>query len=97
MSQPVKEVTEFDWVGASSFMRSKNREAVRSWLITRVFAEGGIDEQLIDDKQPFTRYGLNSMQVVTLSGELENYLERKISPTIFWEHPTLELLLQELT
>jgi myxalamid-type polyketide synthase MxaB len=41
---------------------------------------------------PFDRYGLDSLAAVTLSGDLEQYLNRSLSPTLVYEHATIEEL-----
>ena len=46
----------------------------------------------IDPRQPFTYYGLGSVQAVSLTGDLEVFLNRKLSPTLAWDYPTIELL-----
>jgi acyl carrier protein len=41
---------------------------------------------------PFTNYGLDSILLVTLVDELEEWLGASLDPTIFWEYPTVEIL-----
>jgi len=75
--------------------RSKQRisaEAIQSWLITRIASILEMESASVDPRQPFTYYGLGSVQAVSLTGELEEYLERKLSPTLAWDYPTIELL-----
>ena len=47
-------------------------EAIQSWLVTRIAAMQEIDPTSIDPRQPFTYYGLGSVQAVSLTGELED-------------------------
>jgi len=42
--------------------------------------------------QPFTFYGLGSVQAVSLTGDLESSWGRTLSPTLAWDYPTIELL-----
>lgn len=67
-------------------------EAVQSFLITRIASILEIDSTSIDPRQPFTYYGLGSVQAVSLTGDLEVFLNRKLSPTLAWDYPTIELL-----
>jgi 7-keto-8-aminopelargonate synthetase-like enzyme len=32
------------------------------------------------------------IEAINLSGELENFLERRIDPTLLWKYPTIEVL-----
>ncbi|MGB7875090.1 MAG: beta-ketoacyl synthase N-terminal-like domain-containing protein, partial [Anaerolineales bacterium] len=77
------------------FTGSKQRittEAIQTWLVTRIATILEIEASSIDPRQPFTYYGLGSIQAVSLTGELEEYLNRKLSPTLAWDYPTIELL-----
>ncbi len=67
-------------------------EAIQSWLVARIASTLGMDASSIDPRQPFTYYGLGSVQAVSLTGDLEVFLSRKLSPTIAWDYPTIELL-----
>ena len=66
--------------------------AIQSWLVTRISAMLELDASSIDPRQPFTYYGLGSIQAVSLTGDLEVFLNRKLSPTLAWDYPTIELL-----
>ncbi|MES2354843.1 MAG: amino acid adenylation domain-containing protein [Pseudomonadota bacterium] len=46
----------------------------------------------IDRELPFAYYGLTSIDAVELAAELETSLSRPVSPTVFWEHPTIAQL-----
>ncbi len=67
-------------------------EAIQSWLMTRIASMLEIDTRSIDPRQPFTYYGLGSVQAVSLTGDLEVFLGRTLSPTLAWDYPTIELL-----
>ncbi|MEW6028989.1 MAG: amino acid adenylation domain-containing protein [Chloroflexota bacterium] len=67
-------------------------QAVQSFLLTRIAAVLEMDASAIDPRQPFTYYGLGSVQAVSLTGDLEVFLNRKLSPTLAWDYPTIESL-----
>jgi amino acid adenylation domain-containing protein/thioester reductase-like protein len=67
-------------------------EKIQAWLVTHITSMLEIEAESIDPRQPFTYYGLGSIQAVSLTGELEEYLNRKLSPTLAWDYPTIELL-----
>jgi 3-oxoacyl-(acyl-carrier-protein) synthase/acyl carrier protein len=51
-----------------------------------------MDIQQLDTKRPFTELGLDSMKSTLLIGELSEILKRDISPTLFFEFPTIDSL-----
>lgn len=71
--------------------------AIRSWLITNIASVVNMDPAQIDIQQTFDNYGLDSLQAVSLSGDLENWLNREISPTVVWDYPTVEQLARHLS
>jgi 8-amino-7-oxononanoate synthase len=72
-------------------------EAIRTWLITNIASVVNMDPSSIDVRQTFDHYGLDSLQAVSLSGDLETWLSREISPTVVWDYPTVEQLAQHLS
>jgi acyl transferase domain-containing protein/acyl-CoA synthetase (AMP-forming)/AMP-acid ligase II/acyl carrier protein/NAD(P)-dependent dehydrogenase (short-subunit alcohol dehydrogenase family) len=56
-----------------------------------------LDHSSVDPKQPFADYGLSSLQLAELAGDLEQYLGREISPSLLYAYPTLDSLVRYLT
>ncbi|MCC6156036.1 MAG: SDR family NAD(P)-dependent oxidoreductase, partial [Candidatus Hydrogenedentes bacterium] len=71
-------------------MRSK--EAIQAWLVEHIANELGINAGEINPNGAFDDLGMASRDAVTLSGDLENWLERKLSPTLLWEYPSITQL-----
>src|SRR5437764_9581820 len=80
---------------------SKNREvkkqlpaaeAIQAWLVSQLSQVLQVEPQDIDIREPFTNYGLTSRDAVGLSGDLEDWLGRRLSPTLAYEYPTIERL-----
>ncbi|MEJ8642032.1 type I polyketide synthase [Streptomyces sp. MS1.HAVA.3] len=71
--------------------------ALQSWLLDRLAAllERPVSE--IDPDQGFTELGVSSRLAVTLSGELEDHLDRDLSPTLLWEQSSVSRLARFLT
>jgi 8-amino-7-oxononanoate synthase len=72
-------------------------EAIRTWLITNIASVVNMEPASIDVRQTFDNYGLDSLQAVSLSGDLEIWLNREISPTVVWDYPTVEQLARHLS
>jgi acyl carrier protein len=71
-------------------------EAIRTWLVDRLAAHFEIAAEEIDVRETFSNYGLDSRTAVGLSGELERWLGRSLSPTLVWDYPTIELVAKHL-
>jgi acyl carrier protein len=72
-------------------------DAIRRWLIANIASVVNMDPAQIDVGQTFDNYGMDSLQAVSLSGDLENWLNREISPTVVWDYPTVEQLARHLS
>ncbi len=69
---------------------------IEQWLVARVASTLGCEASVIDVRRPFASFGLGSLQAVTLAGELEGWLGRSLSPTLVYDHPTIETLARHL-
>ncbi len=74
---------------------SQSIEAIEAWLISNIRAQLASSEE-IDIRQPLVQYGLSSLAAVGISGDLQEWLGREISPTILYDYPTIESLAQHL-
>lgn len=64
--------------------------AIQAWLVGQLSDVLSIDSSTIDVKQPLTRYGLDSIDAVTLVGDLEDWLDLELPSTLLWDYPTIE-------
>ena len=62
---------------------------IRAWLVQAVAERLGGDVNAVDVEQPFTYYGLDSVDAVALSGHLGRWLGRDVEPTLVWDYPTI--------
>ncbi|WP_207001556.1 type I polyketide synthase, partial [Trinickia mobilis] len=65
---------------------------VEQWLRVNLSQRTGQSPADIDPSQTFAFYGLDSMAAVQLAEALSGWLRSPISPTVFWEHPTVREL-----
>ncbi|MDZ7335183.1 MAG: SDR family NAD(P)-dependent oxidoreductase [candidate division KSB1 bacterium] len=79
-------------VPASSKLKSPTVSAIESWLVSKIAENLGINASEISIQEPFVSFGLDSAQAVGLVGDLEEWLGRKLSPTLVWDYPTIESL-----
>ena len=69
-----------------------NTTTIENWLIAKIAEQAKIPQGQIDPTKPFVDYGLDSVQAVSLSGDLENWLGRALPPTLVWDYPSIEEL-----
>jgi acyl carrier protein len=71
-------------------------ETVQHWLSLNLAVLAEVDVSAIDIRLPFADYGLDSVQVARLSGDLEAWLGRELSPSLIYDYPTIESLARHL-
>src|SRR6266849_3441068 len=76
--------------------KSQTTDAIRAWLVAKLSELLDVTPESIDLREPFTSYGLGSLQAVIISGELGDWLGRKLSPTLAYDYPNVEVLARYL-
>lgn len=76
--------------------RTASYAEITEWLKQKIAEEAGVKPKDVDINMPWSN-GLTSMQVLIMTGALEQYLERQIEPSTFWEYPTIHELAQQLS
>ena len=65
---------------------------IKTWLVDYLAEALEIDPQQIDPSLPFQDYGLDSSAAVTLTGDLGEWLDRELDPTLLVDYTTIEEL-----
>ena len=65
---------------------------IQRFLIAELARRLEIDPDAIDPRQPFERYGLDSLNALRLAVELEARIDRKLPTTALWDYPSIESL-----
>jgi phthiocerol/phenolphthiocerol synthesis type-I polyketide synthase C len=76
---------------------TQTAEAIQNWLVSRFAERLGIKPHEIDIREPFARYGIDSVQAVSLSTELEDWLGYPLSPTLIYNYPNIAVLSKYLS
>jgi acyl transferase domain-containing protein/acyl-CoA synthetase (AMP-forming)/AMP-acid ligase II/thioesterase domain-containing protein/acyl carrier protein len=90
VAAPAAEASRIRAEGARTARRSA--ADIQDWLAERLAVRLGVARSVIDPRQPFSSYGATSIDAVALSGELERWLDRNLSPTLAYTYPTIEKL-----
>jgi len=93
LDQDSKRSTEDD--GQS--VRSTNTIPIRAWMIDRLCSNYSVDRETIDTSLSFQQIGLDSVSLTMFTQELSAHLETKISSTIAYDYPSIDLLANHLT
>jgi acyl transferase domain-containing protein/acyl-CoA synthetase (AMP-forming)/AMP-acid ligase II/pimeloyl-ACP methyl ester carboxylesterase/acyl carrier protein len=72
------------------------QQSIQNWLISQLVRRLGIPSHEIDVKESLANYGLDSVQAVRLSAELEDWLGVKLSPTLLYDYPNISSLAEYL-
>jgi acyl carrier protein len=70
--------------------------AIQKWLISEISQLLSLDAGSLSVAEPFADYGLSSMTGVVLSGNIEEWLDIKLDPSVAWDYPTIESLATHL-
>jgi len=65
---------------------------IRAWLVARITDVLEIPPDEIEIDAPIMNLALSSVEAVSLSGELEDYLGMSLSPTLIYQHSSLASL-----
>lgn len=65
-------------------------QAIQSWMVSKLSEQLSLDAKTIEIGEQLTRYGVDSIDAVTLVGDLEDWLEVELPSTLFWDYPTIE-------
>jgi len=76
-------------------MRSK--QEIIEWLRRAIANEIHVDPVTIAASAKFTELGADSVSLIALTGDLEEWLGQTVLPSMLWDHPTLDALAEALS
>ena len=69
---------------------------IQDWLAAQLADYTGLDPKHIDITVSCSEYGLDSIAGVSIAGDLELWLDLRLSPTLLWDYPSISLASQYL-
>jgi acyl carrier protein len=75
---------------------TKSEEEIQSWISTYIANELDVDVAELDPEVGFEEFGLDSALAVGLTGDLEEWLQTRVNPTIFYNYTTISSLSKHL-
>jgi acyl transferase domain-containing protein/acyl-CoA synthetase (AMP-forming)/AMP-acid ligase II len=70
--------------------------SIRHWLRGRVAALAGMRIEMIDCGESLSQFGIDSVSLVSLSGELGDRIGRHLPPTLFYDLPSIDAAARSL-
>jgi acyl-CoA synthetase (AMP-forming)/AMP-acid ligase II/acyl carrier protein len=67
----------------------RSREDIQDFLLRRLAHVLSLVPDEVDVSEPFNSFGLDSLRTLTLVGDMEKWLGHPVSPTLFWNYPTI--------
>ncbi|MBD2537447.1 acyl carrier protein [Coleofasciculus sp. FACHB-SPT36] len=89
-SKPSEDLSKNNLQDENMIVENSPAEAIQSWLVTKLSKQLSLNAKTIDVREPLTRYGLDSIDAVTLVGDLEDWLGCELPSTLLWDYPTIE-------
>lgn len=72
-------------------------EDISKWIMTKIAESSNTNLNEINAEASFADYGFDSLRAVSLTGELGEWLQMEIDPTIMWDHSTIKSLAEFLS
>ncbi len=69
---------------------------IQSWIASYLAELLEVDPEEVDISLPFDRYGLDSAVAIGLTGDLEEWLNTRLDPTLLYDYPTVSALSKHL-
>lgn len=77
-------------------MSISSKAGLTEWITTWLRTELSLPEGAVELAAPFTRFGMDSVHAMMMTGDLEEHLGLRLSPTVTWDHPTIDALSSHL-
>jgi acyl carrier protein len=82
--------------GGAEHAPLRTEAEIKQWMTNRLATQLKIPPASVDTLRQFDTYGLDSRTAIAVSGELEKVVERRLSPALLIEHPTIDSVAREL-
>lgn len=84
-------------MNVENISKAKSATEIQDWIVAYLATLLEVEPEEIDVTVPFDRYGLDSSAAFGLTGDLEEWLQAEIDPTLLYDYPTVEALVQHLS
>jgi acyl carrier protein len=71
---------------------SRSAQEIQDWIVARISGLTGVEPEDINVREPYLRYGLDSIAMVALAADLETWLGYRFRSNPLEDHPTIASL-----
>lgn len=71
---------------------AKNPENIQDWLINKIAEEKKLEIKKIGLEEPFSGFGLDSINIVKMAADLSEWLGKEIAPTLIYDYGNIKSL-----
>ncbi len=71
-------------------------EAIQAWIVWKIAEQLRVEEGEIDVRSSLMSFGLDSIAMFTLTGDLADQLGCDLPANLLWEYPTIEAVARHL-
>jgi acyl carrier protein len=76
--------------------QTPDEATIQRWLVNRIAALMERRETEIDIERPFSSFALDSVAIVRLTGELQDWLRTRVPATLLSDDPSIQSLARHL-
>ena len=74
----------------------KTKDQVSAWLADWISKELGMPKAEIETSRSLLEYSLSSVTATILVGDLEDWLDLRLPPTLVWDYPSIDAMTEHL-
>ena len=67
-----------------------SRQKISGWLLNWISKEMEMPVEAIDTGHSLLQYSMSSVTATILVGDLEDWLDLRLSPTLVWDYPSID-------
>jgi acyl carrier protein len=75
---------------AANSQPRRTADEIQEWMVAYIAKELEIAPEEIDVTVPFESFAIDSAVAIGMSGELENWLGKRVDPMLVYDYPTIE-------
>jgi len=81
----------------SAAASARSREEILAWIVTELARELRVPPGSLDTAAPLFSLGASSLNAITITGALSEWLGRELDATLMWDHPTIDAIADSLS
>ena len=74
----------------------RSAAAITQWMVEWLATEMAVPATEIDINETFDHFGIDSVRVIGMTGELQEWLDQEVDPTLAYDFPTIASFAAEL-